>query len=185
MRIGILGFQGDFEEHKNIILQIGAEPVYVKYPDQLKHIDALILPGGESTHFARILTKYDLGESLKGFEKPILGTCAGIILLAKKIEGGYPGFSLEKLDIKISRNAYGRQRESFEDEVLVNWNGEERVINGVFIRAPRITDVGNVDVIARLRNGEIVGVRKGNVIGLTFHPELAGETFFHEKLLNL
>jgi pyridoxal 5'-phosphate synthase pdxT subunit len=185
MKVGILGFQGDFEEHAKILLQIGVEYLYVKYPDQLERIDALILPGGESTHFARILTKYELGEALKDFKKPILGTCAGIILLAKEIEGGFPGFSLERLDITVSRNAYGRQRESFEDDVFVEFDGEKALIRGAFIRAPRITRVGKVDVVAKLRDGEVVGVKSGNVIGLTFHPEIMGETFLHEKLLKL
>ncbi len=185
MKIGILGFQGDFEEHAKIIMDIGHQPFYVKYPEDLEDIDALILPGGESTHFAKILTKYGLGEALKDFNRPLLGTCAGIILLANRISGGFPGFSLEKLDIEVSRNAYGRQRESFEDEVMVEFNGDRRSLIGVFIRAPRITDIGEVDVIARLNNGEVVGVKKDNVIGLTFHPELAGEDFFHRKLLSL
>jgi len=185
MKVGILGFQGDFEEHAKILLQMGVEYLYVKYPDQLEKIDALILPGGESTHFARILTKYELGEALKDFKKPILGTCAGIILLAKEIEGGFPGFSLEKLDITVSRNAYGRQRESFEDDVFVEFDGEKGMIRGAFIRAPRIIRIGNVDVVARLRDGEVVGVKSGNVVGLTFHPEITGETFFHEKLIKL
>ncbi len=185
MKIGILGFHGDFEEHRDILLNIGAEPIYIKYPDQLTHIDAIILPGGESTHFARILTKYGLGEALKEFDRPILGTCAGMILLAKEIEGGFPGFSLERLDITISRNAYGRQRESFEDSVIVEINGQKEEITGVFIRAPRIKRIGKVKVVARLKSGEIVGVKSENVIGITFHPELAGEDIFHRKILEL
>ncbi len=185
MKVGILGFQGDFEEHAKILLQMGVEYLYVKYPDQLDKIDALILPGGESTHLARIITKYELGEALKDFKKPILGTCAGIILLAKEIEGGFPGFSLEKLDITVSRNAYGRQRESFEDDIFVDFDGKKAMVRGAFIRAPRIIRIGSVDVVARLRNGEVVGVKSGNVMGLTFHPEIIGETFFHEKLIKL
>jgi 5'-phosphate synthase pdxT subunit len=186
MKVGILGFQGDYEEHARILHSLGVEAVLVKSSEHLDLVDALILPGGESTHFSRILKRYGLEEALKNFDKPILGTCAGLILLSSEVVDHDPGLTLGRLNVKVRRNAYGRQRDSFEAPVKVNINGRETEITGVFIRAPRIVEVGEgVEVVATLKDGEVVGVRQGNVLGLTFHPELSGDDVFHRYLLEM
>ncbi len=186
MKVGILGFQGDYEEHASLIRSLGAEPLYVKLPEHLGRVDALILPGGESTHFARILKKYDFVDALRHWEKPVLGTCAGLIVLSSEVIDDDPGLTLGRLNVKVRRNAYGRQRDSFEAPVKVRVEGGEKEITGVFIRAPRIVEVGEgTTVIATLKEDEPVGVMQGNVIGLTFHPELSGDDVFHRLLLDL
>ncbi len=186
MKVGVLGFQGDYEEHASLIRSVGAEPLYVKLPEQLGLVDALILPGGESTHFARILRKYNFVDALRGWDKPILGTCAGLIVLSSEVIDDDPGLTLGRLNVRVRRNAYGRQKDSFEAPVRVKVGEEEREITGVFIRAPKIVEVGEgATVIATLEDGEPVGVVQGNVIGLTFHPELSGEDVFHRLLLDM
>ncbi|NPB02932.1 MAG: pyridoxal 5'-phosphate synthase glutaminase subunit PdxT [Thermotogae bacterium] len=183
MIVGILGMQGDYEEHSEILKTLGVDVRLVKLPDDLEGIDALILPGGESTHFARIIKDYGLEEALRDFSRPILGTCAGLILLAREVLDAPPGLTLGKLNVTVRRNAYGRQKDSFEAPVKVLVEGEKTMV-GVFIRAPRIENVGEgVEILATLEDGEVVGVRQGNVLGLTFHPELAGESFFHRMLI--
>ena len=160
--------------------------MYVKLPEHLGMVDALVLPGGESTHFARILKKYGFVDALREWDKPILGTCAGLIVLSSEVIDDDPGLTLGRLNVKVRRNAYGRQKDSFEAPVRVRVGGEERDITGVFIRAPRIVEVGEgTTVIATLEDGEPVGVMQGNVIGLTFHPELSGEDVFHRLLLDM
>ncbi len=186
MKVGVLGFQGDYEEHAAILKGLGAEPLYVKLPEDLTLVDALVFPGGESTHFARILKKYGFVEALRGWDRPILGTCAGLIVLASEVIDDDPGLTLGKVNIKVRRNAYGRQKDSFEAPVRVKLGGEEREITGVFIRAPRIVEVGEgVEVVATLGDGEPVGVLQGNVLALTFHPELSGDDLFHRFLLEM
>ncbi len=158
----------------------------VKLPEQLQQVDALVLPGGESTHFARILKRYGFADVLRRWDKPLLGTCAGLIVLSREVVDDDPGLTLGRLNVKVRRNAYGRQKDSFEAILRVGFNGESKETTGVFIRAPRIVEVGEgVEVLARTEEGEVVGVLQGRVIGLTFHPELSGETFFHRLLLRL
>ncbi|NPA79992.1 MAG: pyridoxal 5'-phosphate synthase glutaminase subunit PdxT [Thermotogae bacterium] len=183
MKVGILSLQGDYEEHESILRNLGVDTLRVKLPEHLDEIDALILPGGESTHFARILRRYGFAEPLTTWDRPILGTCAGLIILASEVVDEHPGLLLKRLNVRVARNAYGRQRDSFEAPVKVS---DGRVITGVFIRAPRIVHVGEgVEVLATLEDGEVVGVRQGNVIGLTFHPELSGDDVFHRMLLDM
>ncbi len=183
MKVGILAIQGDVEEHKLILSRLGVETVRVKLPMELEGTDALIIPGGESTTFRRILLKTGLFDAIKEYDRPILGTCAGIIIMASNItnEEDNPHV-LKKLNISIERNAYGRQRESFEAHVRYTFDGERNV---AFIRAPRIVRIGEeVEVIAKLGD-EVVGVRQGRNVGLTFHPEITGDTTAHEYFLRI
>jgi len=177
MTDGILALQGDYFAHGRVLDKLGRKYVYVKTPDQLNRVDTLIIPGGESTTIRKLALANRLWEPLKNFDKPILGTCAGIILLAKKVINP-PEETLLRLDITISRNAYGSQINSFVSEgKLTQYNKQVEL---VFIRAPRITHIGDgVQIIAE-HNGEPVAVEQDNIIGLTYHPELADDTTVYE-----
>ena len=172
MLVGILALQGDFTEHSRTINLIDEDYILIKNSKQLKGIDALILPGGESSSMNIIQKNEDLFTSIKSLIEsgiPTLGTCAGAILLAKNIIND-ERINLNLLNITIERNAYGRQNESFEAYVGIEDMEKERVC---FIRAPKITKVGeNVSIISKLNN-DIVGVRQGNIVAYTFHPELS------------
>src|SRR5205814_6089228 len=140
-RIGILAVQGNVREHAAVLRRLGAEPVEVRKPEQLADLDGLIIPGGESTAIARLVRLYGLEEAIRGFERPIFGTCAGMILLDRR--------HLGLLDLEVSRNAYGRQVASFEADLELS--GEDEPLHGVFIRAPRVLDAGpGVEVLAEL-----------------------------------
>jgi 5'-phosphate synthase pdxT subunit len=181
MKIGVLALQGDFDAHRKRLEELGADVVLVRKPEQLDEIDALVIPGGESSTFLKLL-----GE--KGFEKlkqfvrarPTFGTCAGAILLAKEITNPeQPG--LGALDIRIRRNAYGRQIDSSIREGLLGTTPIEMV----FIRAPKIERIGpGVEVIATAGN-DPVAVRQGRTMAATFHPELSGDTRIHQEFLKL
>ncbi len=181
MKIGVLALQGDFDAHRLRLEQLGAEVVLVKNPDQLDQIDGLVIPGGESSTFLKLLGK-DGFEKLKAFvrSKPSFGTCAGAILLAKEIEN--PAQSgLGAIDIGIRRNAYGRQIDSSIREGFFRGSPIEMV----FIRAPKISRVGpGVEVLATQGN-EPVAVRQGSVMAATFHPELTFDPRVHETFLAL
>ena len=172
MLVGILALQGDFTEHSRTISLIDEDYILIKNSKQLKGIDALILPGGESSSMNIIQKNEDLFTSIKSLIEsgiPTIGTCAGAILLAKNIIND-ERINLNLLNITIERNAYGRQNESFEAYVGIEDMEKERVC---FIRAPKITKVGeNVSIISKLNN-DIVGVRQGNIVAYTFHPELS------------
>jgi 5'-phosphate synthase pdxT subunit len=187
LRVGVLAMQGAFREHELVLAQAGTTAVAVRTSAQLEGLDAIVLPGGESTTMRKLLERSDLGARLRerlAGGLPALGTCAGLILLGNaEPDGAPPTFGL--LDVDVERNAWGRQPASFEDEVVLA--GGERV-HGVFIRAPRITRVGaGVEVVGRLpagtHDGEPVVVRQGNFMGCTFHPELVGETRLHELFI--
>jgi len=187
MRIGVLAVQGAFIEHARTLRAIGVEPVEVRLPAELDGLAALILPGGESTAMRRLIDRWGLREPILDLARtgaPVLGTCAGMILLAIEISDGDPTvFGL--LDITVRRNAFGRQLESFEADLAVPILGDVPV-HGVFIRAPAVERVGPaVDVVARLDDGRVVAVRERNVIATAFHPELAGETRFHRLLATM
>jgi 5'-phosphate synthase pdxT subunit len=175
MKIGILAVQGDFREHAAVLRRLGAEPVEVRKPEQLEGLDGLIIPGGESTAIMRLARIYGLEEALRRFERPVFGTCAGMILLDRE--------HLGLVDLTVRRNAYGRQVASFEADLdLV---GEEGSVRGVFIRAPRVEDVGpGVEVLAEL-DGEPVLLRDGRFLVASFHPELTDDTRVHELFLDL
>ena len=171
MLVGILALQGDFAEHSETINLIGEEYILIKNGSQLTNIDALVLPGGESSSMNIIQQNEDLFSSIKNIIDngvPTIGTCAGAILLARNISNDSRQ-NLNVLNVTIERNAYGRQNESFEDYVSIEDMDKEKVC---FIRAPKITHVGdNVRIISRLNN-EIVGVLQNNIAAFTFHPEL-------------
>lgn len=187
MRIGVLAVQGDFREHLETLRSIGVEGVEVRLPADLGGVAALILPGGESTTMRRLIERWALREpifELARQEVPIFGTCAGMIVLSKRIAGGEEPV-IPLLDVTVRRNAFGRQLDSFEGDVSVPILGDTPV-RGIFIRAPVLEHVGRgVDVLARLGDGRIVAVREGNVLATAFHPELAGETRFHRLLATM
>ncbi len=186
-RIGVLAVQGAVREHVAAIREVGAEPVEVRLPRDLVDLDALILPGGESTTMRRLIDAYGLREPIASMARggaPMLGTCAGMILLAERIEGGdEPLFGL--LDIGVRRNGYGRQLDSFEADLALPALGEEP-LHGVFIRAPMVTDVGpRAEVLARDPDGTPVAVRQGRVLATAFHPELTGDRRIHRLLASM
>ncbi len=187
MKIGVLSVQGAFVEHMAVLEAIGVEPVAVRLPAHLDGLGGLILPGGESTTMRKLIDRWDLREPilhLAAQGAPILGTCAGMILLATRIaDGDEPVLPL--LDVTVKRNAFGRQLESFEADVSVPLLGD-RPVHGVFIRAPVVEQVHDgVDVLARLDDGRVVAVRQHNVLATAFHPELSGETRFHRLLTTM
>lgn len=186
-RIGVLAVQGAVREHVAAIRDIGAVPVEVRLPRDLVDLDALILPGGESTTMRRLIDAYGLREPIAALARagaPMLGTCAGMILLADRLaddESPYFG----GVDLEVRRNGYGRQLDSFEADLDAPALGGEP-IHGVFIRAPLVTDVGpDADVLARDPDGNPVAVRQGNVLATAFHPELTGDRRLHRLLLQM
>jgi pyridoxal 5'-phosphate synthase pdxT subunit len=181
-RVGLLSLQGDYEKHREALEPLGAEAVRVSLPEHLPGLDALIVPGGESSTMLRLLDATGLRAGVERFvrEKPVLGTCAGLILLAKSADR-LPAPTLAAIDITAERNAWGRQVHSFTGTVDVA--PLRGTFDGVFIRAPRITRIGRgVEVIATLA-GEPVGVRQGRVAALAFHPELTGDARLHAWFL--
>ncbi len=187
MKIGVLAVQGAFAEHIDVLREIGVEGVPVRLPGDLEGVSGLILPGGESTTMRKLIERWGLREPISRLldgGAPVMGTCAGMILLSSQIvDGDEPVFPV--LDVDIRRNAFGRQLESFETDLDVPLLGERRV-HAVFIRAPVVERVGpSVDVLARLDDGRVVAVRERNVIATAFHPELAGETRFHRLLVTM
>jgi len=187
MKIGVLAVQGAFIEHVNLLRSIGVEAVEVRQPADLESVSGLILPGGESTAMRRLIDRWSLREPILRLAEsgaPLFGTCAGMILLAREIDGGEPPI-LPLLDVTVSRNAFGRQLDSFETDLGVSVLGDQP-IHGIFIRAPVITRVGpGVDVLATLDDGRIVAVRERNIVATAFHPELAGETRFHRLIATM
>lgn len=183
-RIGILALQGAAREHARAVVEIGSEPVMVRLPRDLVDLDALILPGGESTTMRKLIDRYGLREPILALARsgaPLFGTCAGMILLAGRIaDGDEPVFGL--LDVEVRRNAYGRQLDSFEAELDVSAIGPEP-LHAVFIRAPVVTDAGpGVEILARDEHGQPVAVRQGRVLATAFHPELTGDRRLHALL---
>lgn len=183
MRIGVLALQGDVREHLAVIEKLGQIPVAVKTEAQLGEIDGLIIPGGESTTISKLAVNFGLMPKLRDFckQKPVLGTCAGLILLSDKVEGALSDQELiGGLPIVVERNAYGGQTHSFEAEIQIAGTVE----NVAFIRAPRILDVGPAEVLAEYQ-GEAVAVKFGNLVGASFHPELTGGTKLHELFVTV
>jgi pyridoxal 5'-phosphate synthase pdxT subunit len=175
MRIGVLALQGNFREHAAMLRRLGAEAVEVRKPEQLEGLDGLVIPGGESTTFMRLMRLYGLEEAIRRFEEPVLGTCAGLIVLDRD--------HLGLVDLEVERNAYGRQVASFEADLELS--GDEKPLRGVFIRAPRVERTGpDVEVLGEL-DGEPVLLRQGRFLVATFHPELTDDTRVHEMFLDL
>ncbi|TME32971.1 MAG: pyridoxal 5'-phosphate synthase glutaminase subunit PdxT [Chloroflexi bacterium] len=184
-RVGVLAVQGAVDEHLRAIRDVGAEPVEVRLPRDLAGLDAFILPGGESTTMRKLIDAYGLREpilALASAGAPMLGTCAGMILLADRIaEGDEPVLPL--LDVEVKRNAYGRQLDSFEADISMPIIGEEP-LHGVFIRAPVVSAVGPAaEVLAVDPDGQPVAVRQGKVLATAFHPELTGDRRLHRLLV--
>ena len=187
MKIGVLALQGDFSEHIAMLKKIGAETAEVRLPKHLDGLNGLIIPGGESTTIGKLAVAYDLMKPLKEFGKShaIWGTCAGAIFLAKDIGVDQPLLGL--MDIKVQRNAFGRQVDSFEtDLVIEEITGTEHPYHAVFIRAPIIESArGNAKVLCALEDGRIVAAQEGRLLATSFHPELTGDTRFHEYFVSL
>ncbi len=184
MKIGVLAIQGDYDAHRIVLERLGAEVLLVRKPEQLDSIDAIVIPGGESSTFLNFLEERGFLEKLRDFvhNKPAFGTCAGAILLARDVENP-PQISLDAMDIRIRRNAYGRQIDSSIDEAITKLG--EKPLEMVFIRAPKIVATGkNVEVLAA-SNGDPVLVRQGKTMACTFHPELSNDTRVHEEFLKL
>ena len=174
MKIGVLALQGNFREHAAMLRRLGTDPVEVRKPEQLEGLDGLVVPGGESTTFMRLMRLYGLEDAIRTFERPILGTCAGLIVLDRE--------HLGLIDVAVERNAYGRQVASFEADLELP--GEDVPLRGVFIRAPRVDRVGDgVEVLAEL-DGKPVLLRQGRFFVATFHPELTDDTRVHELFLD-
>lgn len=182
MKAGVLALQGDFREHAGAFADLGASPVDVRTPAELSNVDCLAIPGGESTTMGKLACSAELIEPIlerAAAGMPILGTCAGMIVLARRVEGGEPLLGL--FDITVRRNAYGRQVDSFEADLDVE--GIDHPVRGVFIRAPRVEDVGSDVRVLAEHEGHPVVLEQGNLLVASFHPELVGETALHEYLL--
>jgi 5'-phosphate synthase pdxT subunit len=190
MKIGVLALQGDFAEHVTMLKQLNVDASEVRLPKQLDGLDGLIIPGGESTTIGKLAVAYDLMEPLKifGQRHAIWGTCAGAIFISKDISRDQP--LLKLMDIKVQRNAFGRQIDSFETDLdipeLKQATGSDTPYHAIFIRAPIIESVsGDVKILASVSDGRIVAAQQGHFLATSFHPELTRDTRFHEYFLSL
>ncbi len=190
MKIGVLALQGDFSEHISMLKRLQVEASEVRLPDHLKGLDGLIIPGGESTTIAKLAVAYNLMEPLQlfGQRHAIWGTCAGAIFLSKDIRRDQP--LLKLMDIKVQRNAFGRQIDSFETDLdipeLKQATATKEDYHAVFIRAPIIESVsGDAKILATVQDGRIVAAQQGHLLATSFHPELTKDTRFHEYFLTL
>ncbi len=190
MKIGVLAIQGDFAEHIVMLKRLNVEAVEVRLPEHLKGLDGLIIPGGESTTIGKLATDYGLMEPLRQFGQrhAIWGTCAGAIFMSKDISRAQPLLSL--MDIKVERNAFGRQVDSFEADLdvpeLKQVTGTKDAFHAVFIRAPIIESVhGDAKILASVADGRIVAAQQGHLLATSFHPELTNDARFHEYFLSL
>ena len=190
MKIGVLALQGDFIEHQHMLENLGCEVVQVRLPEQLGGLQGLIIPGGESTTIGKLATAYKLMAPLCTFGKKhaLWGTCAGAIFISNDTQRDQP--LLKLMDIKVERNAFGRQVDSFEMDlnvpVLKRVSKENLPFHAFFIRAPLIASVGeNVEILSSLPNGKTVAARQGKLLATSFHPELTGDDRFHRYFLEL
>lgn len=187
MRIGVLALQGAFIEHISILQLLGAEALPVRLPNELNHLDGLIIPGGESTSILNLMQSFNLVQPVREFAQagfPILGTCAGMICLAMKISNSNME-TLALMDMEVRRNAFGRQVDSFETELPVPALGHEP-FPAIFIRAPIIESAGSsVKILARLPNGAAVAAEQGKLVASAFHPELSRDLRFHSYFLKI
>jgi 5'-phosphate synthase pdxT subunit len=184
MKIGVLAIQGDYEAHKTRLEQLGAEVMLVRKPEQLDAIDGIVIPGGESSTFLNFLSERGFLKKLRNFvsTKPTFGTCAGAILLAKQVENP-PQQSLEVMDIRIRRNAYGRQIDSSIREAQTKLG--QKPLEMVFIRAPKIVGTGKAVEVLATAGGDPVLVRQGKILAATFHPELSDDTRVHQEFVKM
>jgi len=190
MKIGVLALQGDFSEHIAMLKRLKVDASEVRLPEHLNGLDGLIIPGGESTTIGKLAVAYNLMEPLKVFGQrhAIWGTCAGAIFLSKDISRDQP--LLKLMDIKVQRNAFGRQIDSFETDLnipeLKQGTGTKEDYHAVFIRAPIIESVsGDAKILATVPDGRIVAAQQGHLLATSFHPELTKDTRFHEYFLTL
>ena len=186
-RVGVLALQGDFSEHCTALSNIGLCPTEIRLGSQLAEIDGLIIPGGESTSMMKLIDYYDLRDPLVRFARegnPIWGTCAGLIVMAQKLLEPIP-LPLGLMDLLVQRNAFGRQVDSFQENVRITGiPGDD--FRGVFIRAPVVKTVGpRVQVLGRLKEGEVVAVREENLLGTAFHPELTNDPRMHRYFADM
>lgn len=183
--IGVLGLQGAIKEHVKAVEATGAQGLVVKTYEQLAEIDGLIMPGGESTTMRRLIDRYQFFEPLRAFAadgKPIFGTCAGMILLAGQIQN-QTNTHLALMDITVARNAYGRQKDSFETPLAIQ--GVGRDYPAVFIRAPYMTDVGSEVQVLAAYDDTIVTARQGHLLACSFHPELTEDIRLHQYFTDM
>jgi 5'-phosphate synthase pdxT subunit len=183
--IGVLALQGDFALHQKVFRKLAIESVQVRTPQELSKCDGLVIPGGESTTLEKLIIKNNFEPSLKDFasKKVIFGTCAGLILLADKVTNQHI-LPLQLLNVTVERNAYGRQRESFIDFIELNSNLDNKKFEGVFIRAPKITRIGEkVKILAAYKNSPVF-VESNRILGATFHPELTNNTIIHKYFVD-
>ncbi len=187
MRIGVLALQGDFIEHISTLGKLGVEAVPVRKPDELKDLNGLIFPGGESTAITNLMHSSGLFKPLKELAQaglPVMGTCAGTVLMAKKVPD-FNTYTLALMDIEVRRNAFGRQVASFETELAMPSLGD-KPFPAIFIRAPLILSTGSgVEILARLTDGTITAARQGNKLAITFHPELGSDLRLHGYFLEI
>ena len=181
MRVGVFALQGDVREHLRTLTSMGVESIEVRNAADLASVDGLILPGGESTTISKLIDIFNLRKTLTDFitsGKPVFGTCAGMIMLAKEVLDAASGQrSLEAMDISVRRNAFGSQLDSFETEIQF----DGKLAKVAFIRAPIVERVGpSVEVLSKLPNGDVVAVRSENLLATAFHPELTGDNSVHE-----
>jgi 5'-phosphate synthase pdxT subunit len=183
-KIGILAIQGDFERHSHTLRKLGQEVLEVRTEQELNETDALIIPGGESTTFLKLFNEFRLDTAIRNYskKKPIMGTCAGLIILSKEAHPlHYKPLGL--IDIVVDRNAYGRQRESFIDDIDLFLNKEIVKFPGVFIRAPKICKIGKQVKALAIHKDDIVLARSNNILVATFHPELTENTQIHQYFI--
>ncbi len=190
MKIGVLALQGAFIEHEAMLKRLGVEAVEVRLPKDLDEVDGVIIPGGESTTIGKLAVQYHLIEPLCELAKsgkPLWGTCAGLIFMAKDVGRDQPLLGL--MDVKVQRNAFGRQVDSFEAALSIKGVDGDKLFHGIFIRAPLIESVGEgVDILARVekdREEVIVAAQQGNLLVTSFHPELSNDDRFHRYFLKM
>jgi 5'-phosphate synthase pdxT subunit len=185
MKIGVLALQGDFQEHEQALRKIGVEAVEVRLPQDLEGLDGLIIPGGESTSIGKLATTFELIDPLKQFAKttPVWGTCGGLVFMAKDV--GFDQPILGVLDMVVERNAFGRQVDSFEEDLDIK-GIEGGPFHGVFIRAPEVKEVGpSIEILCRVEDGRIVAVRNGHLLATSFHPELTDDLRLHRYFVEI
>tara|TARA_Y100001970_G_scaffold103268_1_gene129617 strand:+ start:15978 stop:16562 length:585 start_codon:yes stop_codon:yes gene_type:complete len=186
VKIGVLALQGDFAEHKSVLDNLNVDCSIVKKPNELSELNGLIIPGGESTTIKKLIDRYDFENEIK--EKvssgmSVWGTCAGLICIANKLTEPEPT-PMKLINAKVSRNWFGRQVDSFESDI--NFRGIEEKIKAVFIRAPIVKEVSRkVEILSKLNDGTIVGIKENKILGTSFHPEISGSTKVHEYFVNL
>lgn len=183
MKIGILALQGSYLDHQRYFNKCGVETLLIKEPEQIEQVDALVLPGGESTTIRRLIDRYNFMPALKDFcnKKPVFGTCAGMILLAKEIYDNPTHIGV--LNVKLRRNAFGRQVDSFEEKIHLEEIGD--CVEGVYIRAPYIEEVGEHVKVLGVHNDAIVAVRQNNILATSFHPEVTEDLKIGKYFINM